>query len=396
MWTALLASLVGVVAGSHGLSDAAGGIPFFELGHIEIPGVGLKLQWFGILVATGVLIGAHLGRKYGDRYRIDDEDLRGMTAWVVVSGFVGAHVFDVLAYQRDKMADDPLLILKLWEGISSYGGFIGGAIGWWAFQWWKRLATALWADLTVIGLMTGFSIGRIGCTVVHDHMGKATDFWLGTDYPTSEVRGRVCEVVDKQYACPDWVSGLSEPVSRMHNLGMYELLYLIPVNALILWLAFRKKPLPAGTIAVLFGVLYAPVRFFMEYLRFNETDPRYAGLTFAQWSSIGFFLIASYFLVQVVKHGKPAPYAKDLAKGEVGGRLHQGPKITRKHLGELKEEEEAEKAAQREKDEARKAAMRPGSGKKKKAESKKAEAEDVKAEADKPADDDKAPPADEK
>lgn len=358
MWLAILASVVGGMAGYH--ADAAGGLPFFELGHITVPVVGLKLQWFGILVATGVLTGAHLGRKYGDRYRIDDEDLRGMTAWVVVSGFIGAHVFDVLAYQREKMADDPLLIIKLWEGISSYGGFIGGAIGWWLFTWWKRLTIGLWADLTIIGLMTGFSIGRIGCTVVHDHMGRQTSFWLGTDYPTGEVRGRVCEVVNKHYACPDWVNSLPEPVARMHNLGMYELLYLIPVNALILWLAFRKKQSNAGTLAVLLGLLYAPVRFFFEFLRFNETDPRYAGLTFAQWMSITAFLAAGYFLIGIIRNGKPAPYASELPKGEVGGRLHAGPKLTRKHLADLKEEEAAERAKEREKDESRKAAIKPG------------------------------------
>lgn len=378
MWTVLLASMItGVAAGS---SHASGGIPFFELGHITVPGVGLKLQWFGILVASGVLLGAHIARKYGDRYRIDDEDLRGMTAWVVVSGFVGAHVFDVLAYQRHKMDDDPLLIIKLWEGISSYGGFIGGAIGWWTFQWWKRLATGLWADLTVIGLMIGFTIGRVGCTVVHDHMGRATTYWTGTDYPTAEVRGRVCEVVDKQYSCPDWVDQLPEPVARMHNLGMYELAYLIPVNILILWLAFRKKQSNAGMLAVLLGVLYAPVRFFMEYLRFNETDPRYAGLTFAQWCSIVAFLAASYFLVEIIRKGKPAPLGETLAKGEVGGRLHRGPKLTRKHLSELSAEEQAEKDRKFAEDKKRKESMRPDGGRKKKKDDKKEEVKEEAAE----------------
>ena len=44
-------------------------------------------------------------------------------------GFIGAHVFDVLAYQPGRLSEDPLLIFKLWQGISSYGGFIGGVFG---------------------------------------------------------------------------------------------------------------------------------------------------------------------------------------------------------------------------------------------------------------------------
>ena len=63
----------------------------------------------------------------------------------------------------------------------------------------------------------------------------------------------------------------------------------MPVNALVLWLAFRpgeKRLATRGLIAVLTGMLYAPVRFFLDFLRPEETDPRYLGLTFAQWASI--------------------------------------------------------------------------------------------------------------
>src|SRR5688500_14835319 len=113
------------------------GLPFFEMS--DPIDIGIELQWFGIIVALGVLLGASLSRRYGDRHGIDDDDMRGMTAWVVVSGFLGAHLFDALVYEWDKTAEEPIRIIKLWEGISSYGGFIGGAFGWWFFQWWKRL-----------------------------------------------------------------------------------------------------------------------------------------------------------------------------------------------------------------------------------------------------------------
>jgi len=303
------------------------GVPFFELGHIDL---GFKLQWFGILVATGVLLGVHIARKYADKFAIDDDDMRGMTGWVVVCGFIGAHVFDVLAYQQDELKKDPLLLLKIWKGISSYGGFIGGAIGWWTFQSMKRLQTGLWADITVIGLMIGFTIGRVGCSVVHDHMGRMTDFALGTDYPKRELAER--GLLDAYPA----VRGLpSEALVRIHNLGMYELFYLIPINALILFLAFRKKPHPAGMLAVLLGLLYAPVRFFLEFLRLNETDPRYAGLTFAQWMSILAFAAASYAFVHVLRKGKPATRAEDLPAKAIGGRRDGGPRLTAKDIREI-------------------------------------------------------------
>ncbi|HRC58241.1 MAG TPA: prolipoprotein diacylglyceryl transferase, partial [Kofleriaceae bacterium] len=245
----------------HSLATA---LPYITIPHLDLVG-GLKIEPFGVLVAIGVLLGTRLLDKYAAWHRADEEHTRGLTWWLLVSGFVGAHVFDVLAYQWDKLMEDPVLLLKLWSGISSYGGFIGGSLGDLMFVWWKRLPFGLWADIAMVGMLPAFTIGRIGCTIVHDHPGSPTTSALGIDYPA--------EFTDNL--------GFSSAM-RLHNLALYELLYLLPVCALILWLAFRKgKRLPAGVLAALTGALYAPVRFFLDYLRLDSTDPRYGSLTFA-------------------------------------------------------------------------------------------------------------------
>ena len=53
-----------------------------------------------------------------------------------------------------------------------------------------------------------------------------------------------------------------------------EFLYLLPVNVLILFLAFRSwKRVNAGLLVVLTGMLYAPVRFFLDFLRLALARP---------------------------------------------------------------------------------------------------------------------------
>jgi phosphatidylglycerol:prolipoprotein diacylglycerol transferase len=307
----ILLLAVAVVAGA----SAGGGLPYFDVPNIHIYG-SLDIQPFGMLVATGVLVGAELCRRYSLRFGIDDDDLRKLTGWVVVSGFIGAHVFDVIAYQREEVSDNPLLIVELWKGISSYGGFIGGSVGFALFVWMKRFRPGLMADVIMVGLLPGFTIGRIGCSIVHDHIGRTTDFFLGFDYPKYAIQQRFCP---KPYNCDPLEFPHLGAMTRAHNLGFYELLYLMPVCALILGIAFSKKRTPAGMLAVLTGVLYAPVRFFFEYLRLNSSDPRYAGLTFAQWMSIVAFCVASATLVWMVRKGKPAPLASELPDNVVGG-----------------------------------------------------------------------------
>jgi phosphatidylglycerol:prolipoprotein diacylglycerol transferase len=274
------------------------GLPYFHLGALNI---GIPIQSFGVIVAAGVLIGAALLRRYAEWHGISDEEIRGLTGWITVSGFIGAHVFDVLFYQWNDLQQDPILLFKVWAGISSYGGFLGGAIGFAMYTWWKRLPVRLFADIAVVGLLPAFSIGRIGCTVVSDHIGAAVDpnAWyagLAMDYPRNLNLGGL----------NDFYPGTSEFI-KAWNLGLIEFLYLIPVNLLILWLAFRPAKRPnAGFLVVLTGVLYSPVRFGLDFLRPETTDPRYLGLTFAQWAALLMFGVAVFVAGKIFRTGKPA------------------------------------------------------------------------------------------
>jgi phosphatidylglycerol:prolipoprotein diacylglycerol transferase len=277
------------------------GLPYFHLGSITIPFANLPIQSFGVIVALGVLIGAALLRRYAEWHGVSDEHIRGLTGWITVAGFIGAHVFDVLFYQFHDLEQDPILLFKVWAGISSYGGFLGGAIGFAIYTWWKRVPVRLFADIAVVGLLPAFSIGRIGCTVVSDHLGAAVDpsAWyagLAMDYPRNLNLGGL----------NDFYPGTSEFI-KAWNLGLVEFLYLVPVNLLILWLAFRPKKRPnAGFVVVLTGVLYAPVRFGLDFLRPETSDPRYVGLTFAQWASLLTFGVCVYVASLIFKTGKPA------------------------------------------------------------------------------------------
>jgi len=299
----------------YALALALGGataLPYFHLGSLD---VGVPIQAFGVIVAIGVLIGAGVLRRYAEWHGVSDDHIRGITGWVTVTGFIGAHVFDVLFYQWKDLEQNPILILQIWKGISSYGGFLGGAIGWWIYVWWKRLDLRLLADVTVLGLLVAFSIGRIGCSVVSDHIGSAVDpdQWysvLAMDYPR-----HVGEL-------GQYYTELTGPTIRAWNLGLLELLYLVPVNIFMLWYAFRSKKRPnAGMITALTGLFYAPVRFLLDFLRFNpEADPRYLGLTFAQWVSIVAFGASIALVMKIAKNGKPAETV-GATSGDVQRRL---------------------------------------------------------------------------
>lgn len=263
------------------------------------------IQGFGIIVAVGVLIGAGILRRYGEWHGVSDDHIRGLTGWITICGFLGAHIFNAVAYEWDRLMKEPLLILKVWDGISSYGGLLGGAAGFAIYVWWKRLPVRLLADVAMVGFVPAFTIGRIGCTIVSDHVGSAVkdpDAWyafIAMNYPRAELATGFAHLF----------AGQPKTVTHVlaWNLGLVEFLYLVPVTALMLWLGFRaSKRMPAGFVAVLTGVLYAPVRFFLDYLRPEGTDPRIVGLTFAQWISILVFGVSVYIAAKILRNGKPA------------------------------------------------------------------------------------------
>jgi phosphatidylglycerol---prolipoprotein diacylglyceryl transferase len=262
-------------------------IPYFSLPSIDLGPI--SLQPFGMLVATGVLVGAYVARKRAETLNIDEDHLRRVIGWILVTGFIGAHIFDVLAYQMDELKEDPLLLIKVWAGISSYGGFIGGAIGF--FVYTKKIGkvpVVPYADVLGWGLLVGFTFGRVGCAIVHDHLGRpAGDFFLAIDIPQKIAM----QMPTVQAAGPH------------HDLGLYELIYLLFLVIPVTYLITRKFKI-VGLNAAIMIIMYAAVRPFLDYFRFTETDPRYAGFTFAQWMSIVTIGVGVALAVHLRRHGR--------------------------------------------------------------------------------------------
>lgn len=223
-------------------------IPYIEIPSLPIWGP-IKIHPFGVLVAIGLIVGYHYGRWHAGKVGLDKEEFGSLATWTAISGFIVAHIVSVVFYFPEKVAQDPLELIKIWTGLSSYGGFIGGAIG--AVIYLKRKNLKFWEyiDTLAIGLTAGWFFGRMGCSVAHDHPGKHTDFFLGVKFPDG-VR---------------------------HDLGFYEWLFTIFLNIIVF--IIRGKKLPAGTIVGVLALTYAPVRFLFDFLR--DVDVRYLGFSSA-------------------------------------------------------------------------------------------------------------------
>lgn len=259
--------------------------------YVEQPSVSvgpLTIHAFGVIVAAAVYAGLVIGARRFARVGLDRALGERMGWWAVVGGFLGAHLFSVIFYFPQELAENPLIVFKLWEDISSFGSILGGALGIWLFFWFRAPAfdaSTRWRYLDVAAFVfpIALMIGRIACSLAHDHPGTLTTFPLAVSLSSTEAQDYIRGV----YASAGRLSELpaAGELARLgfHDLGWYEFLYLAAVLVPVL-LILDRKPRRPGTFLITFVALYMPVRFLLDFLRVS--DARYAGLTPAQWAAI--------------------------------------------------------------------------------------------------------------
>ncbi len=239
-------------------------IPYFALRTIPLPGGG-SLAAFGTLVAVGVFVGLAVAEARARVVGIPEATLHAAVAWAVIPGFLAAHVAALAPHLGDPALWRPGVLLPFWNGMSAFGGVAGAWLGLLVFR--RRTGTP-WlplADVLVQGLVVGWVFGRLGCTLVHDHVGRPSAAWTAIRFPDGP----------------------------RHDLGFYELcftlLVLVPAVAVLV-----RKPRPAGTTIAWIALLYAPARFLGDFLRQADlpgADVRYAGLTLAQYACVALVAI---------------------------------------------------------------------------------------------------------
>ena len=197
-------------------------IPFFQLSTQYVPlpfGLPqLPIDPWMTLVCVGVVVGLEVARWRGLKLGLDPRDVVDASVAIVITAFVVAHVFTIVAYFPERFSEYGLAALWQTGGFSSTGGFIGAVIGAFAFfRYFRPHVSALrHADVIMFGFPFGWFFGRLGCASVHDHIGKETSFFLAMDF---------------DHGFGPWADGASYVSGIRHELGLYEALYMIAVDA---------------------------------------------------------------------------------------------------------------------------------------------------------------------
>ena len=258
---------------------------------------GLKIHWYGVMVAIGLYAGIQVALRDAPRRGVDRDKLLNASLIAAVLGVLGGRLYYVVQNHPEYYLQHPGQILAVWQGgMAFYGAIFGGALALLIGSW--RYGMNLWSvlDLGALGMTIGQAFGRIGNIINGDIVG----------YPTGGRWGFV-------YTSQDTFAPRNVAVQPAN---LYELL--IAVALFILLWSIRKRVQPEGMLAMLYIVLYSVSQFLIFFVRDNVV--LFHGLKQAQLTAIVVTVLTIPFIVYLLRRGPRLSRSSTLAaqKSPVG------------------------------------------------------------------------------
>jgi phosphatidylglycerol---prolipoprotein diacylglyceryl transferase len=206
--------------------------PVLHLGPFEI-------HAFGALAALAVFVGGRAILIRAHRKGIPVEQMFRFCFWVYMSAMLGAVLSKTVMSDFSGFLAHPLQAFRLNAGVRSVGGISCGFLG--ALSWclYHRLTpfeTMRRLDIIAYAMPMAWMIGRLGCTLAHDHPGLPSNSWIAVKFPEGP----------------------------RYDLGLIEFLFLIALT--VTFYLLDRRPHPVGFYFGLYGVLYGGFRIWLDTL----------------------------------------------------------------------------------------------------------------------------------
>jgi phosphatidylglycerol:prolipoprotein diacylglycerol transferase len=215
----------------------------------------LTLRWYGLLIASAVLIGLNLSSRLARSRNLETGLISDLLPILVLTSVIGARIYYV-AFEWRNYADDWMKALAIWEGgIAIHGALISGTVTLLLFCRWRRQPFWDVLDVLVPSLALGQAIGRWGNFFNSEAFGVPTDLPWKLFIP---FQNRPVVYADAEYFHPTFL------YESIWNFGLF----------IVLIVAFRfgmtkKLPLPSGALSCLYLFGYSLGRIWIEGLRID-------------------------------------------------------------------------------------------------------------------------------
>lgn len=233
----------------------------FEVSRVAFSIGNYNIYWYGILFATGFLVGMlyfHLrARKLG----IHPMDGLDVLLWAVIGGVVGARAYFVIFQWEEMYKDNPMKIFAFREGgLAIYGGVIGAVLVGWIACKVKKTPFLPVLDGGLTGLLLAQAVGRWGNFFNNEAFGCNTTLpWGMTSDTISRYLFNMADRLAEQGVMVD-------PTVPVHPTFFYEFAWNL-VGFLLLAFVLTPRRKYDGQVSLGYMAWYGLGRFFIEGLR---------------------------------------------------------------------------------------------------------------------------------
>lgn len=236
----------------------------------------LAVRWYGLsyLAAFASAWWLMMWRVRNRPGNFDAQAVSDVVFYGALGAVIGGRLGSVIFYNFSHFLDNPLYLLRIWEGgMSFHGGLIGAIVALWLFG--RRTGRGFFevTDFVAPAVPIGLGCGRLGNFANTELPGRATESAFGFYYPCS---------AESIQAITFTCTGEYETVMR-HASPLYQAFAEGLVLFVIVWLvALRTRP--AAVVSGSFLCGYGVLRLFTEYFRLPDANIGYIA---GDWLTLG-------------------------------------------------------------------------------------------------------------
>ena len=245
----------------------------------------LDIHWYGVMYLLAFLSFWMIGNRWAmsqSWWGWNKQDVSDVLFYGMLGVIIGGRMGYMLFYASDLLLQNPLSIVKLWDGgMSFHGGLLGVIV---AMLWFgKRTGRSFWqvADFVAPMVPLGLAFGRMGNFIGGELWGRLTDVpWAMIFAKSTGFRAGETAALNEA-----WNSGaldhLARHPSQLYQAGLEGLALFI----ILMW--YSRKPRPAASVSGLFLIGYGAFRLVAEF--FRQPD-QHLGFLAMEWLTMGMLL----------------------------------------------------------------------------------------------------------
>ncbi|MBF7121836.1 prolipoprotein diacylglyceryl transferase [Pediococcus pentosaceus] len=233
---------------------------------------GIQVHWYGIIIASAVVLATILAVQEAKRRRIDPNSIYDLILWALPVAIITARMYYVIfewGYYQNHVDE----IVRVWDGgIAIYGALIGAGIVVYLFCRANWIPVWLMLDIIAPVLIMAQGIGRWGNFMNQEAFGRITSlaFLQSLHLPHFIIQQML---IDGAYRQPTF---------------LYESLWDILGFIVLMSLRHKKHLFKQGEVFLSYVIWYAFGRFFVEGMRTDSL--MLLGIRVSQWLSVILFI----------------------------------------------------------------------------------------------------------